>query len=280
MVDTFTPLLRLRKQEVGAKNNLWAPPATGGLNDGVVDLIDQAMAQRTDQNVTSANVNLAKSEGGSDSHRPMFVRAFGTPGTSRNVVVPDPPTQKMYVVQNQSNADIVFKTVSGTGITVTPGQSVLCYVDSVLDDVFGVTFLNTSVLRPSSYTTGTLRISNATAGDTGAITYEWAKQGEFVMFLLRDWSATITPAGAFSQINLNPVNPVVLPVELAPAFQTGIPIDLVVGGSLQRWVFTAQFTGGFILYNEDPINTTVPAGTICATPNPFAFIWSDRGFVS
>ena len=281
MVDTFTPLLRLRKPEVGANNNLWAPPTTGGLNDGFIDMIDQSIAGRADIDVAAGNVTLTKSDGVSDNHRPMFLRATGAPGVARAIIVPDPPTQKMYIVQNQSDANVVMRTVSGTGVTITPEQSVLCYVDSALDDVFAITFLGNAVVRPSAYTTGTLFIQNATAGDTGGITYEFAKQGEFTMFNMREFSATITPGAAFSQINLVSLTPsAVFPADLLPAFQTGIPIDMIVGGVLQRWVFTTGGISTFILYNEDPLVTTAPNGTVCTLPHSLTFTWSDKGFVS
>ena len=74
MVDTFTDKVRLRKPEVNAKEDLWGPPVSDGLNDGVADMIDQAMAQITDVDVTGGNVVLTASSGVSDTQRPMFLR--------------------------------------------------------------------------------------------------------------------------------------------------------------------------------------------------------------
>ena len=63
MIDSFTSRLRLRKPEVGAKLDEWAPPISAGLNDGVADMIDQAMAQIINIDVGVGNVILSTAEG-------------------------------------------------------------------------------------------------------------------------------------------------------------------------------------------------------------------------
>lgn len=161
MVDTFTSRVRLRKPEVGAKLDEWAPPITGGLNDGVADMIDQAMAQIIEISVTVGNIILSTAEGLPDTQRPMFIRASGTAGTPRDISVPDPPTQKMYVAENVADDDVTFKTISGSGVTLKPGIRAVLFVDEVLDEVFSVRFLDDAVVAPSLWTTGTFDLEGS-----------------------------------------------------------------------------------------------------------------------
>lgn len=276
MVDTFTPLLRIRLPEVGAKDDQWAPPSSGGLNDGVVDMLDQAIAQVTDVDVGSGNVTLTKGNGVSDNHRPMFIAASGSPGTPRDITVPDPPTQKMYIVENNADDVITLKTVSGTGVDVNPGNRIICYVDSTLDEVFPIEFAGDVVFEAPDWTTGTLDLNNATAGDT-QLTYRFSNQGRHILWQLPEFSTTFTLGAPAGSHNLVPNTPATFPAASVPGFN--LPwIGWVIAGGV---VTPVELSFGFdsVLFLNKLDNTNWPSGAeLVVLPTNITFTMNDQTF--
>ena len=204
MVDTFTPLDRLRLPEVGAKDDLWTPPVSAGLNDGVADMIDEAMGNNVFVNLFVGDVTLTKSNGVSDEARPLIISVLNNSGAARNLIVPDPPTSKCYFIQSGSNADTVFKTVSGTGVTIGPGENRWVYVDANSDETEILDFVGNqvSLLMPSQLSkTIVCDIENASAGDT-QVTISYIAQGHIVQVRLPTFSSTITPGGTWNRVRL------------------------------------------------------------------------------
>lgn len=278
MVDTFTDLLRLRKPEVGANDDAWAPPTTGGLNDGVIGLLDEAMAQAASIDVTGGNVTLTKSNGISDTHRPFFLQVSGTPGVARDVTVPDPPTSKLYVVENLSDSQVTIKTVSGTGVMLNVNNRLLCYVDATLDDVFAIQFLGNVVTEAPAWITGTVDIQNATAGDT-SLTYRYSNQGSHILFQLPTFSSTITPGAAFTQVNLPANTPATFPADLLPSFSQSIMVYLTEAGTVVPWFFRMGASlGNTMAFVRGDTGTTVPNGTVIALPHNITWTLNDQGF--
>lgn len=209
MADTFTPLDRLRLPEVGAKLDLWAPPASAGLNDGVADMIDQALGDEVFIDLASGDVTLTKSDGVTDEARPLVIVAFNNLGGSRNLIVPDPPTSKLYFIQSSSTGDIIFKTVSGVGVTIGSGEDRWVYVDAANDECEIIDFVgdNVSLLMPSQLTKTVLcDIEDATAGDT-QVTISYIAQGHIVQVRIPTFSSTITPGGNWNRVRLLPNTP-------------------------------------------------------------------------
>ena len=209
MADTFTPLDRLRLPEVGAKLDLWAPPVSAGLNDGVADMIDQALGDEVFIDLASGDVTLTKSNGVSDEARPLVLVAFNNLGGSRNLIVPDPPTSKLYLIQSSSTGDIVFKTVSGTGVIIEPGTDRWVYVDAANDETEFIDFVGNqvSLLMPSQLPKTILcDIEDATAGDT-QLTLSYVNQCGITHVRIPTFSSTITPGGVWNRVRLLPNTP-------------------------------------------------------------------------
>jgi hypothetical protein len=278
MVDTFTSRVRLRKPEVGAKLDEWAPPITAGLNDGVADMIDQAMAQIIDIDVTVGNIILSTAEGLPDTQRPMFIRAFGTAGTPRDISVPDPPTQKMYVAENTADDDVTFKTISGSGVTLKPGIRAVLFVDEVLDDVFSVRFLDDAVEAPSLWITGTFDMEGSSP--TTTLTYRYAIQGERIMFQLQDWT-NITmspdPGNPFSEFDLIPNTPALFPAEALPSFDQSWPVYMRISASIvEKWSFTIE--AGTWKFSKDDFLIPIPDNSVMTLPRTQTVTYYSLGF--
>lgn len=232
MVDTFTPLDRLRLPEVGAKLDLWAPPVSAGLNDGVADMIDQALGDEAFIDLSAGDVTLTKQDGVTDNARPLVLVAFNISGIVRNLIVPDPPTSKLYFIQAASTVDTIFKTVSGTGVAIRTGEDRYVYVDAANDETEIIDFVGdqVSLLMPSQLPKGILcDIEDATAGDT-QVTLAYVAQGKVVHVRIPPFSSTITPGGVWNRVRLLPNNPASFVGLIDGTIQHNEPIYGLVGG--------------------------------------------------
>ncbi len=278
MVDAFTSRLRFRKPEVGAKLDEWAPPISAGLNDGVADLIDQAMAQIIDIDVGPGSVILSVNDGFPDTQRPMFIRATGTPGVARTISVPDPPTQKMYVVENIADDDVTFKTISGSGVTLKTGISAVVFVDEVLDDVFSIRFLENAVEAPSVWITGTFDLEGSTPLHT--VTYRYAIQGERIMFQIEDFiniTMSPDPGNPFTEFELIPNTPALFPAEALPSFEQSWPTYIRISPSIvEKWSLT--ISAGIWKYSKDDFLIPIPDNSVMTLPRTETRTYYKLGF--
>lgn len=178
MANFFTNLLGLTKQVTGENpDGLWGTT----LNEGFMDLVDAAMAGRSDISVTAADVILSTDDGTPNQARAMFLIATGIPTVSRNIVVPS--TQKLYLVMNESDSIVTIKTAAGVGVPVAVGAEVALFVDSALDEVFQIQSVGTSFPDGGIFEVTTGTIENATAGDTAPSLF-LATQGNLVSAVL------------------------------------------------------------------------------------------------
>lgn len=179
MPSTYSPLLRIQLIATGEQSGTWG--ATTNTNLGT--LIEEAIAGSAIVSVTSGNVTLTEVDGLTDQSRCAAIRVTGTPGVSRNIVAP--AVSHIYVVANGSNAAVVLKTSSSTGLTIPTGQVYLAYYDSVSADfrmvgqaVASTNTANTLVLRDASgnfaanviTATGITNTGNTTLGDNSSDT--------------------------------------------------------------------------------------------------------------
>lgn len=161
MANFFTNLLGLTKQVTGENpNGLWGTT----LNEGFMDLVDAAMAGRSDISVTAGDVTLSADDGTPNQARAMFLIATGAPTVSRSIMVPS--TQKLYLVMNESDSIVTIKTAAGIGVPVGVGAEVAVFVDSALDEVLRVDSVGSSFLAGGLFLPVTGTILNATGGDT------------------------------------------------------------------------------------------------------------------
>jgi hypothetical protein len=160
MASTYSPLLRVELIGIGDQANTWG--LINNTNLGTV--LEQAIAGTAVIDVTIANQTLSQEDGTSDQARCMIIRAIGTPGTSRNIVAPK--LSKMYIVSNESNANVVFKGSDTTGVTLSSGtRTILIYngTDFVT--------LSSAIVDIVSGTTGTLTVPRGGTGTAnGSIT--------------------------------------------------------------------------------------------------------------
>lgn len=155
MPATFTPLLRLTKPGLGDTG--WGTAA----NNGTFELADSAIAGTATVDVTSGNVTLTVANGATDEARRMFVVATGTPGTARDVIVPN--TSKLYIVKNEANAAVTFKVSGQTGVVVPVNRAMVLRVDGT-DVVSAMDYTSSLTLGAA------LGVSSGGTGVTGTPT--------------------------------------------------------------------------------------------------------------
>jgi microcystin-dependent protein len=172
MASTYTTNLRLTKQGDGENPNSWGQI----LNDGVISLVDDAVAGYTAVSVGSAaSVNLTADSGVGDQSRSAFLEITGSIGTAAtSIFVLIPNNSKSYVVHNSvsyndsSNA-LMVRVAGNTGVTINQGQSKYIFTD-------GATVRGITQESFGSITTGNLNVdgniaTNGTVSVSGAATF-------------------------------------------------------------------------------------------------------------
>lgn len=224
MADSFTPQLRMVQQTDQANTNIWGK----NWNEGVIDLIETAIAGRQDIDVTFASQTLSIANGGPDTSRAMMLHIIGNPGEAREIIVPS--LQKAYVISNETSPgfDVEIKTAANSGVTIQAGTASLVYVDQPNDVVVSpITAGNTVTPLQTPFLTTVFDINNATAGDT-TITVEYARQGNLIYIKFPTFLTTISS----NDFTLMP--------------QTSVPVDLIPSGPLSNEYPMCMFTGSGI----------------------------------
>jgi hypothetical protein len=170
MPSTYSPLLRIQLIATGEQSGTWGDTT----NTNLGTLIEDAIAGSAAIDVTSGNVTLTSVDGLYDQSRCAAIRVSGTPGVSRNIIAP--AASHIYVVANGSNAAVVLKTSSSTGLTIPTGQIYLAYYDPTVgvadfkmvgQAIASTNTANTLVLRDAS---GNFSAGTITANLTGNVT--------------------------------------------------------------------------------------------------------------
>ena len=133
MASNYTTRIRLNQQGDGDNPNSWGTV----LNDGVISLVDEAVAKYTTVSLGSAaTVTLSAVDGGTDVPRSAFLEANGTVGTAHTTITMIiPNVTKGYVVNNQvtytTTTNVVkIKTAPGDGLTIPQGAISQIVVDT------------------------------------------------------------------------------------------------------------------------------------------------------
>ena len=133
MASSYTSRIRLNKQGDGDNPNSWGTV----LNDGVISLVDDAIAAYTTVEIgAAATVTLSAVDGASDVPRSAFLEVKGSVGgTNTTISLIIPANSKSYVINNVVSAnttasDIVkIKTAAGGGYDIPFGAVGLVVCD-------------------------------------------------------------------------------------------------------------------------------------------------------
>ena len=155
MTTAYTTLLGLALPVPGELTGTWGTT----VNNSITQLLDDAVAGTATASVTSGDWTLTDTGSGAPNQaRCAILIATGTPGVSRNIIAP--ARSKGYFVVNQSDAAVVLKGASTTGISIPTNKSALV--------VWNGSDFVTAVSPSSSGTVTTLSVVSAN-GFTGTV---------------------------------------------------------------------------------------------------------------
>jgi hypothetical protein len=124
MASTYTTNIRLTKQGNGDNPNTWGQV----LNNGVISLVDDAIAGYTTVSLGSAaTVTLSENQGSGDQSRSAILQFSGSIGTAHtSIFVLIPNNSKTYVIKNavSTNAStnaVILRVAGNAGTTVANG---------------------------------------------------------------------------------------------------------------------------------------------------------------
>ena len=120
MPTSYTSLLGFALPATGELSGTWGDT----VNNSITQLVEDSVAGTATQSVAGGDWTLTTTgSGAANQARSAIIRPTGSPGVSRNVIAP--ASSKAYIVDNQSNAAIVFKASATTGVTIAAGKQAL-----------------------------------------------------------------------------------------------------------------------------------------------------------
>jgi len=128
MPSSYTNRLRLVLPVTGELTGSWGDV----VNAGLTQLVEDAIAGTASITMSDANLTLSTANEAPDQARNMFITLNGgSLSAQRDVICP--AVSKLYFVTNNTTGgqSIRFKTPSGTGVVVPPGQRAALYCDGV-----------------------------------------------------------------------------------------------------------------------------------------------------
>jgi len=134
MASAYSTDLKLELMVTGQNSGTWGDKTNTNLN-----LVQQAIAGYEAIDVASADVTLAMTNATLSNARNMVLNLTGTLAGTRVVNVPD-GIEKTYIVADSTTRagnTLTIKTVSGTGVAIPAGKTVLVFADGTnVVDVF------------------------------------------------------------------------------------------------------------------------------------------------
>ena len=164
MASSYSTDLKLELMVTGENASTWGEKSNNNLN-----LLQQAIAGYQAIDVASADVTLSMSDASISNARNMIIKLTGTLAGNRIVKVPD-SIEKFYIVQDATthgSFSLTFKTVSGSGFTLTQGLISAAFSDGTnitavnLDTLSGT--IGTAQIADDSITTAKILNNNVTS---------------------------------------------------------------------------------------------------------------------
>jgi hypothetical protein len=171
MPSTFTPSLKIELIGNGEQPTTWGITT----NNNMGTLIEQSIAGVQPITLTG-NTVLSNFNGISDQARNAVLVFNGALSNTANVVAPS--VEKTYIVSNRAGANVVIKTATGVGISVSNNTSLLIYCDGsefytavTPNDVIGnLSVSGNQTVAGSISIGGDITINNKISSNAGTLT--------------------------------------------------------------------------------------------------------------
>lgn len=199
MATSYTSLLGFALPVTGELDGTWGSV----VNNSITQLVEDSVAGVATQSVASGDWTLTTTgSGAANQARCAILIPTGSPGVSRNVIVPS--QSKAYIVVNQSDASVVVKGSATTGVTVTTGNAALVawngsdFVIVSSGDVDGPASSTANSIPTFSGTTGKVLQNNSGATISAGVITATGFSGP----LNGSVGATTPSTGVFTQVNV------------------------------------------------------------------------------
>jgi hypothetical protein len=171
MPSTFTPSLKIELIGNGEQPTTWGITT----NNNMGTLIEQSIAGVQPITLTG-NTVLSNFNGISDQARNAVLVFNGALSNTANVIAPS--VEKTYIVSNRAGANVVIKTATGVGISVSNNTSLLIYCDGAEfytavtpNDVIGnLSVSGNQTVAGSISIGGNITINNKITSNAGTLT--------------------------------------------------------------------------------------------------------------
>jgi len=189
MTSTFTSRIRLNKQGDGDNPNSWGVV----LNDGVISLVDDAIAAYTTISIGSAaTVTLSAVNGAGDTARSAFLEVKGSVGgTNTTITLEIPSNSKSYVINNKVSANttasniVKIKTAGGQGYDIPFGSVGLVICDGTSVFATNTKGFGFGTAASADIGTGTTNVPDVSIADAryirSSVTANTTVRGDFVV---------------------------------------------------------------------------------------------------
>lgn len=254
MTDTFTPSLRLTKEQTATNTGVWGSI----LNNGMIALLDDAIAGAASIDMTTGAATLTTANGASDQARNMTLLLTGTPAGASTLFVPK--AQKVYTIENSCGQTVTVRSASGSGVAIANGVRATVFMDAD-NDVVRQPFLSSdqAVLAQTGLMTAyPSHVQNSTGGTTDP-TYYAVREGGQIIFGSPGYSVTVNSA-AFIVVPQSGVFPVTDGANLE-----GLSLFVDFGGTIRETVMALDDSA--VIYSRadtvalpgPPFTATLPA---------------------
>jgi len=130
MASSFSTNSKLELITTGEKAGLW-----GSITNTNLQILEQLSTGYLSLNVASSDQALALDNGATSNGKNIYIKLTGTLAANRTVTIPD-TAERVMVFEDATTREssgsiktLTIKTVSGSGVTVPSGATVLVYSD-------------------------------------------------------------------------------------------------------------------------------------------------------
>tara|TARA_R100000734_G_scaffold19062_2_gene17792 strand:- start:2005 stop:2841 length:837 start_codon:yes stop_codon:yes gene_type:complete len=246
MASTFSTSLKLELMATGENAGTWGTKTNTNLS-----LVEQAIGGYQEIDVASSDVALTMSNASISNARNMVLKFTGTLAGTRVVTLPD-DIEKVFIVVDgttHSGNTLTFKTVSGTGVTLTQGKTDIVFSDGT--NIVGVTGANLSgvtldqVLENGDTSDGTINVSTINVSGTMTANQVDDSKGEIRLVPINTKSANYTlqasDHGKIIKISAGDItvpSGVFTPGQTVTIYADGAKIDINRSGVTMFWAQT------------------------------------------
>ena len=130
MASSYSSDIKLEIISTGEKAGQW-----GGITNTNLQILEQSSSGALDVDMAGASVTLLLTDGATSNGKNLYIKLTGTLAANRTVTVPD-TAERVMIFEDATTREssgtiktLTVKTVSGTGVLVPSGATVLVYSD-------------------------------------------------------------------------------------------------------------------------------------------------------